>query len=243
MICMDITLKAEDLELLDDGELRELEAEVNRLLAVWEVKNLRANSAIWHDDQHIGERRRELHAVKHPSVDAAALRAGRLKAVVDSLEGNSLLHPLATPIIEVSPDATMARGVWWSFGVEGLSKFREQPTAIISFGMVPGTHIVEDGEWRILRGMWQRTTKNEYHAGWVRSMEPTNTRPPVTPEQDRSFLGKYAYQKDEVRKPVPEPPRTGTWVRHPDPTDDSWQYLNLAGAETVGKGDGEDHGN
>src|SRR4029450_1711960 len=114
----------------------------------------------------------ELHAVGHPSVDVDALHELRMKPVVDSLEGNSLIHPLATPIVEVNEDATMARGVWWSFGVEALSKFRERPTAIISLGIVLGTHIVEHGEWRILRGAWQRTTKSEYRAGWVRSMLP-----------------------------------------------------------------------
>ena len=82
--------------------------------------------------------------------------------------------------------------------------------AIISLGMVPGTHVKEDGEWKILSGAWQRTTKCEYHKGWVHSMEPTNTRPPLTPEQDRNFLGKYAYQKGEVRKASPE----AAWERY-----------------------------
>ena len=56
---------------------------------------------------------------------------------MDSLEGNSLIHPLTTPIIEVNDDCTKARAVWWSLGVEGLSKFREKPMALISLGMVP----------------------------------------------------------------------------------------------------------
>mgnify|MGYP000646421867 FL=1 len=58
-------------------------------------------------------------------------------------------------------------------------------------------------------------------------MEPTNTRPPLTPEQDRAMLGKYAYQKDEVRKPAPEPPHDDTWEVWPDETDQSWQFINL----------------
>jgi hypothetical protein len=221
-----MTVTADELAALSDAEFEEIEAKVGRLLAVWQIKNLRGQAAVFHDDQHIGEKRRQLNAVKHPSVDAEAL-AKPSPAVVDSLEGNSLIHPLATPIIEVNRDGTKARGLWWSLGVEGLSKFREHPMAIISLGLVPGTHVKEDGEWRILSGAWQRTTKNEYHAGWVHSMEPTNTRPPLTPEQDRNFLGKYAYRKDEVRRPVPEPPRKDTWERFPDETDSSWMFLNL----------------
>lgn len=60
--------------------------------------------------------------------------------------------------------------------------------AIVSLGMVPGVEIVEDGAWKILWGVWQRTTKNEYHAGWVKSMIPTNTRPELTPEEDPGRL-------------------------------------------------------
>lgn len=222
---LDIELR--DFDCLTDEEFEELEDRVEKQLSIIAIQNLRGQAATFHDDQHIGERRRELKALKHPSFDVAGEMAFRAKAVVDSLEGNSLIHPLTTPVIEVNADNTKARAVWWSIGVEGLSKFRETPTAIISLGMVPGTHVKEDGEWKILNGAWQRTTKNEYHLGWVHSMIPTNTRPPLTPEQDRNFLGKYAYQKDEVRKAAPEPPRKDTWEAFPDETDMSWLYLNL----------------
>ncbi len=222
-----MTITMDDIRSLSEEEFEELELRVEKLLSVWEIKNLRGQAAIFHDDQHIGEARRELMALKHPSFDVEGEMEFRAKPVVDSLEGNSLIHPLTTPIIEVNDDCTKARALWWSIGVEGLSKFREQPMAIISLGMVPGTHVKEDGEWKILSGAWQRTTKNEYHKGWVHDMQPTNTRPPLTPEEDRNFLGKYAYQKDEVRKPVPEPPRKDTWQQFPDETDDSWMYINL----------------
>ena len=84
--------------------------------------------------------------------------------------GEMLDIQLTTPMIEVAGDLKTAKAVWWSLGVEGLSKFREKPMAIISLGMVPGTHVKEEGEWKILSGAWQRTTKNEYHKGWVHSM-------------------------------------------------------------------------
>ena len=130
-------------------------------------------------------------------------------------------------MIVVDPTNTKCRSVWRSIGVEGLSKFREKPAAIWSLGSVPGANVVEDGEWKRLWGAWLRLTKNEYHAGWVESMVPTNTRPPLTPEQDRAMLGKYAYQKDEVRKPAPEPPHDDTWEVWPDETDQAWQFVNL----------------
>lgn len=196
----------EDIRSLSEEEFEELERRVEKLLSVWAVKNLRGQAAAFHDDQHIGEKRRELKALKHPGFDAAKEMAFRRKAVVDSLEGNSLIHPLTTPVIEVNEDCTKARAVWWSLGVEGLSRFREQPMALISLGMVPGTHVKEDGEWRILSGAWQRTTKNEYHKGWVHSMEPTNTRPPLTPEEDRNFWENMPIKKMRYENRFPNRP-------------------------------------
>ena len=222
-----IDITRQDLDLLNDEEFEELERNIKRQLSVWEVSNLRGQAAIFHDDQHIGEKRRELKALKHESFDVEAEIKFRNTAVVDSLEGNMLMHPLTTPVIEVDEDDRVCRAVWWSLGVEGLSKHRETPTAIISVGMVPGVHVREDGEWKILSGAWQRTTKNEYHAGWVNSMIPTNTRPQISDEEDRRRLGRYAYDKDQVRKPVPCPPRKDTFKVYPDEIDTSWLNDNL----------------
>ncbi|MBR2810043.1 MAG: hypothetical protein IKD69_01560 [Solobacterium sp.] len=217
----------EELDLLSEEEFLEAEKTAAKLIAVWEVRNLRGRAAIFHDDQHIGQPRKELKAMEHPSFDAAGEIAFRMKPVVDSLEGNMLIHPLTTPVVEVNDDCTAARATFWSLGIEGLSKYRETPMAILSLGMVPGTHVKINGEWRILAGNWQRTTKNEYHAGWIDDMQVTNTRPPLTEEQDRAFLGKYAYQKDEKRQPVPVPPAPDTWQEYPEETDPSWQYCRL----------------
>lgn len=221
----DFTL--EDLDLLNDEEFEQVEKEVKRLVSCIGIANMRGSSAIYWDDQRIGEKRHEFMALKHPSVNVEAEMAFRRKAVVDSLEGNSLIHPLTTPVIVVDEDSKQSRSLFKSLGVEGLSKYRETPTAIISVGFVPGANIVEDNEWKRLWGAWLRLTKNEYHAGWVENMEPTNTRPPLTPAQDKAMLGKYAYQKDEKRKRVPEPPGEDTFKKYPDITDPSWQFENI----------------
>ena len=128
---LDICL--EDFDLLSDEEFEALERETARLTSAWKVQNMRGCAAVFWDDQRIGEKRHELNAIKHPSVNVEALYAGRMKAVVDSLEGNSLIHPLTTPVIVVDETNTKCRSVWWSIGVEGLSKFREKPPAIISW--------------------------------------------------------------------------------------------------------------
>ncbi len=220
-------LRLEDLDLLTEKEFTEMEQTVFRLLSCWQVSNMRGALAVYWDDQRIGEKRHEYMALKHPAVDAEAEMAFRRKAVVDSLEGNTLVHPLTTPVLVVNRENTKCRSCWKSLGVEGLSKHREMPEAVVSIGSVPGVNVVEDGEWKKLSGDWLRLTKNEYHKGWVDSMLLTNTRPPLTEEQDREMFGKYAYRKAEIRQPVPEPPREDTWEVFPDETDMSWQFLNL----------------
>lgn len=217
---VDSPLSADDLAALSEDELDTLDREVERLLAVWAVKNLYGTKMLWFDDQRLGEKRAALDAEEHPAANGGT--PGVPAAVVDSLEGNSLLHPLDTPVIEVNRDATAARALWSSLGVEGLSKFREQPMAIFSIGFLRHTAVRESNGWRGLNGGWLRLTKNEYHAGWVHDMQPTNTRPPLTPEQDRLFLGKYAYRADERRPAVPQPPSPTTWTDQPDETSDNW---------------------
>lgn len=220
-------MNIEDLDLLSEEEFTLLEKEVNQLLSVWEVCNLRGQAAIFHDDQHIGEKRKELKAIHHPSFNVEAEMKFRNTPVVDSLEGNMLLHPLTTPVVEINADNTCARATWWSLGIEGLSIHREKPTAIMSVGMVFGNHVKEDGEWKILSGAWQRTTKNEYHAGWIHNMLVTNMRPPISKEEDRKLLGKYAYQKEEERKSSPCPPTKDTFIEFEGETNTDWLYKEL----------------
>lgn len=222
-----LDINISDFDCLTDAEFEEMELAAGRLTSAWKVQNMRGCAAIFWDDQRIGEPRHELNSVKHPSVNVEAVYAMRKKPVVDSLEGNTLIHPLTTPVIVVDKTNTKARSVWWSIGVEGLSKFREKPMAIISLGMVPGCNIVEDDEWKMLWGVWQRTTKNDYSAGWINDMQCSNSRPPLTEEQDREWLGKYAYKKDGIRKAAPEPPHEDTWEQFPDETDNSFLYVNV----------------
>ena len=43
----------------------------------------------------------------------------------------------------------------------------------------------------------------------------------------RNILKPAADQNDEIRKPVPEPPRKDTWEAFPDETGPSWQFVNM----------------
>ncbi len=57
-------ISMEDINGLGEMEFARLEQRVEKLLSVWEIKNLRGQAAIFHDDQHIGEKRRELKSAE-----------------------------------------------------------------------------------------------------------------------------------------------------------------------------------
>lgn len=218
----------DDLRDLPDDVFEEIEREVDRLMSVWEVKNLRAELMLFHDDQHIGEPRRQLMATNHPAFDVEELISFETKPVVDSLEGNMLIHPCTTPILEIDGAHKVCRGLWWSFGMESLSKHREKPLAMISLGMMPTIALrQDDGEWRLFLRGWQRTAKTDMHKGWVDDMQPTNCRPPLTREQDQAGAGKYAYYKDRIRMPTPEPPHKDTFQQFPGEINEDWLYCSL----------------
>lgn len=218
-----------DLDNLSKDELNDLEQQLHRLIASWQIQNLRATAWRFHDDQHVGDKRRELYADKHPGIDWESVKKSRMTILVDSLDGNTLIHPATTPIIEVNADCTQARALFMSFGYEALSIHREEPMAIWSMGYNTENYVVQDCEWRILCGGWQRTVKAKFEKGWVHDMQKTNTNPPLTEEEDRNYLGKYAYRKNECRKPVPEPPHENTFEEFPGEMNLDWKFYNLKG--------------
>ncbi len=190
---MDDRLKVKDLDILTSKELVKIENALDKLLVANEIQNIRGAMYRFHDDQHIGEPRREFYADKHPHLDFESIKRSRLIELVESLEGNTLIHPVMTPIIEVDETCNQARVVTSSLGYEGLSISREEPMAIWSAGYIPSTFVKQDMEWRLLSGKWQRTVKAKMEKGWVRDMQRSHMKPPLTEEQDKNFLGKYAY--------------------------------------------------
>ena len=213
----------EEIEAIPDEELDAFELELDRLLGAYACINMIGIGTWYHDDQHPGELQKNYDAAK-PGEERPAFIRTPDKVVIDSLEGNTLMQPRHTFVVEVSEDAAKARALSTGFGYEALSKFREEPMAIYSVGIVPGEFVFEDGEWRTVSGGWQRVIKTDREKGWVYDMQHTNTRPPLTPEEDANFLGKYAYKKDRKRVPVPAPPEKDSFVRYPEIGDDTWKY-------------------
>ena len=213
----------EEINAIPEEELDAFELELDKLLGAYSCINLIGIGTWYHDDQHPGELQRNIDA-KKPGEDRPFLVRTADKVVIDSLEGNSLMQPRHTNVIEISADGTRGRALNTGYGYEALSKFRETPMGIWSVGIVPWEFIYEDGEWRRYSGGWQRVIKANIEKGWVRDMQHTTTRPPLTPEEDMAFLGKYAYRKERVRKPLPAPPEKDTFEQFPELGDDGWKY-------------------
>ena len=213
----------EEIAAIPEEELDSFELELDRLLGAYDCLNMIGIGTWYHDDQHPGELQKNYDAAK-PGEERPAFIRTPDKVVIDSLEGNTLMQPRHTPVIQVSGDGTKARALTVGFGYEALAKFRETPMAIYSVGIVPGEFVKQDGEWRTVSGGWQRVIKTDKEKGWVYDMQHTNTRPPLTPEEDANFLGRYAYKKDRARKPLPAPPEPDSFVQYPELGDDSWKY-------------------
>ena len=213
----------EEIAAIPEKELEGFELELDRLLGAYECINIIGIGTWYHDDQHPGELQKN-YDVSKPGEERPDFIRIPDKVVIDSLEGNTLMQPRHTNVIQVSEDGTKARALNTGFGYEALSKYRETPMAIYSVGIVPWEFMKEDGEWRRFSGGWQRVIKTNIEKGWVYDMQHTNTRPPLTPEEDANFLGKYAYKKDRARKPLPAPPDPDTFIKYPKLGDDSWKY-------------------
>ena len=213
----------EEIAAIPAEELDAFELELDRLLGAYACLNIIGIGTWYHDDQHPGELQKNYDA-RRPGEERPAFIRVPDKVVIDSLEGNSLMQPRHTNVIQVSPDGTKARALNTGFGYEALSKYRETPMAIYSVGIVPWEFVHEEGEWRRVSGGWQRVIKANQEKGWIYDMQHTNTRPPLSDEEDANFLGKYAYRKDRARKPLPAPPEPDTFERFPELGDDGWKF-------------------
>lgn len=227
------------LDSLSEEEFRNLEVAVDKLLAVWHIKSAIANDDNWHDDQRIAQKRRiggwprkyltgpGLAAPPAPPPAPPAASGPQLPPIA-SLEGNALIHGPTTWVFEFNEDATMVRILYWTFGIEGLAQEREKPAAVVSLMRCAATMARVNGTWQGGGGgVFSRTTKNDHPQDWVHHMRPTATRPPMSDEDDRKRIGKYAYRPFEVRDCVPAAPEPDTWQKYPDFMDARWALANL----------------
>ena len=218
-----MTALMEELMCLSEEDLDTLEKALDIELAAYECEKIYNIGTWYHDDQHPGELQKNYNIGK-PGEERPAMIRTPDHVVIDSLEGNTLMQPRHTPVIEVDKECTRCRILATGFGYEALAKYREEPMAIYSVGIVPGVFMLQDNEWRQVSGGWTRVVKADMTKSWIYDMQHTNCRPPLSPEEDASFLGKYAYKKDRARKPFPAPPEKDTFEKFPEINDEGWKY-------------------
>jgi len=206
-------------------DLEAIKHELFRLRSVTDIQNLMGRYTVNHTPKNIGSHV-ELFAMHRADVSveigdrgvyvgAEAVRRLFQDEFAMALEGNLLIHYLATPMIEVSGDGLTAKGVWRSPGIEAVAPpDGGLPVALWSFGAYACDFVFDDGRWQIWHLHWFRTTKCSFSDGWVNDLSMARSEAIAHPDvQATSYHNPYTPSsvQDSI-PPCPEPFETWTHV-------------------------------
>ena len=203
------------------AELDALTHEVARLRALNDIQNLMGAYTVNHLPKNLHDHV-ELFAMERDDISVEvgdrglyvgpeAVRTLFGRQFKMALEGNLLIHYLATPMIEVAGDGETAKGVWRSPGIEAVVMLGDdKPTPQWSFGSYAVDFFKLDGRWKIWRLHWFRAIKCRFDKGWLDDLtmafggplpgsphlQPTTYHNPYTPSamQDSIPSGPKPYQ-------------------------------------------------
>jgi hypothetical protein len=194
-----------------------LEQELARLDAVRAVQNLMGRYTVNFSPKYM-HRALDFYALDRPDVSveiadrgvyvgAEALRKLFGTQFAMSLNGNLLVHYLATPMIEVAADGGSARGVWRSPGIEAVVPAAGgKPVPLWSFGAYAVDFIRQNSSWKILHLHWFRTIKCSYEKAWVDDLSMAYTgRLPDSPGLLPTTYHN-PYTPETIQQPVPPCP-------------------------------------
>ena len=85
-----------------------------------------------------------------------------------AMPGELMVHMLLTPVVEVSPDGTRARGMWNSFGTNTYLAEGGKLTAMWQLGKYDNVFCKENGRWKFLEFRWYVIFRTPYDEGWVK---------------------------------------------------------------------------
>jgi len=208
--------------------LAALEHEVFRLHAAREIQNLMGTYTVNHLPKNMHDHV-ELFAMERPDVSVEvgdrgvyvgpeAVRTLFGKQFAMALEGNLLIHYLATPMIEVAGDGKTAKGVWRSPGIEAVRPpGGGKPVPLWSFGSYACDFIHLDGRWKIWHLHWFRVIKCSFADGWVDDLSMAFSGQLAGSPLLKPTTYHNPYTPDSVQESVPPCPKPyDTWV------DDGW---------------------
>lgn len=200
-------------------EMAALKLELFRLKAVTDIQNLMGTYTVNHVPKNMHDHI-ELFAMERDDVSVEVGDRGRyvgpdaVRALFGQqfampLEGNMLIHYLATPMIEVAGDGKTARGVFRSPGVEAVVPAGGgKPVPLWSFGAYAVDFIHLDGRWKIWHLHWFRVAKCTHADGWVDDLSMINGGPLPNPPagwQPPSYHNPY--QPGAIQDSIPPCPK------------------------------------
>jgi SnoaL-like protein len=160
--------------------IQELERRLARLEDFRDICNLQGRYNHYLQTGQLKEKLPELFALDDPEVKAEMADSGLWQGAEGiarlfghmgskySMPGSLMLHMLTTPVVEVHPDGTRAKGMWNSFGANTYLNESGVIEAMWQAGKYDLTFCKRNGRWRYLEFRWHVIFRTPYHEGWVR---------------------------------------------------------------------------
>lgn len=157
-----------------------LETRIARLEDYRDICNLQGRYNHYLQTGQLKEKLPELFAFDHPEVQAELCDSGlwRGRDGVSELfarmgkkyamPGSLMVHMLLTPVVEVTPDGSRARGMWNSLGTNTYLNDDGELNAMWQAGKYDLCFCKENGRWKYLEFHWYVIFRTPYDAGWVR---------------------------------------------------------------------------
>ena len=141
---------------------------------------------------------------------AAARRLAQDEAL-DDRAGLLMENALMTPLIQVSPDASEARGLWMALGAQTERDDQGHLLAVWTWVQFSAEFVVEDGGWKILHLRVAPRFRTPFGRSWAQTAAagPVTPPPGLVPPSDKPSTGlRTDYEIDGVPPydpPAPEP--------------------------------------
>jgi hypothetical protein len=145
---------------------QDLEARIARLEAFRDICNVQGRYNHYLATGQLADKAHELFAMKTPGLKAEMADSGLWEGpeavgklfqhlgTKYNMLGALFVHALLTPVLEVNADATRARGMWNSLGMNTYVANSGSLDAMWQLGKYDNTFVKEDGRWKILEFRW-----------------------------------------------------------------------------------------
>ena len=157
-----------------------VENRIARLEAYKDICNLQGPYNHYLATGQIRDKLPELFAFRTPGVKAEICDSGMWEgpdgivklfqhvAAKYHIRGSLFFHLLMTPVVEISRDGHVARGMWHSLGTNTYLTSQGKLDAMWQLGKYDNIFVKEDGQWKFLEFKWYVIFRTPFHEGWVK---------------------------------------------------------------------------